>query len=176
VSDARVTLEKGEIRPVLKWLMPDHEAEARAAFQKTLVVRKQGGESRDLADRYFFETVVRLHRMGEGEPFTGLKPAGSDPGMAVRATDAALESKTVDEVVALVTREIEHGIRKRFQHAMEKKHHVGASVEAGREFVNAYVEFVHYVKRLYDQAAGSAHDTHHLSEAGCAEHRRVNEE
>jgi hypothetical protein len=27
-----------------------------------------------LADTHFFETVVRLHRLGEGESFTGLKP------------------------------------------------------------------------------------------------------
>jgi hypothetical protein len=43
-------------------------------FTKTLAVRKQSKEAKELADMYFFETLVRIHCAGEGAPYTGLKP------------------------------------------------------------------------------------------------------
>ena len=103
---------------------------------------------------YFFETMVRLHRAGEGAPYTGLKPAGTDLGPAIAGADKALESGSVDELVKLVTDAVATGIRERFAHTIEKKKHVDESVEAGREYVEAYVTYVHYVERLYDDAKG----------------------
>ena len=50
------------------------EPEGRAVFDKALAVRVLGGTAKELADQFFFETVVRLHRRSEGEPYTGLKP------------------------------------------------------------------------------------------------------
>lgn len=68
----------------------EHEAEIRDAFAKAIAVRGLSGYARQLADRYFFETLVRIHRASEGEAFTGLKPAGSvEPG--IEAADEALE-------------------------------------------------------------------------------------
>ena len=97
VKTAQAALEKGDVTPVLKWVKPEHEAEIRDAFQKTLAVRGLGKDARDLADKYFFETLVRLHREGEGAPYTGLKPAGAvEPVMA--ASDKALEAGSVDEL------------------------------------------------------------------------------
>ncbi len=91
VKDARRALEKGDIKPVLKWLIEDDEKEIRIAFQKTLSVRTKGAEAKELADMYFFETLVRVHRAGEGAPYTGLKPSEAvDPAVAL--ADKALES------------------------------------------------------------------------------------
>ena len=77
VSTAKAALENGDVTPVLKWVKEDDEKEIRELFAKTLSARKQGKEARELADRYFFETLVRVHRAGEKAPFTGLKPAGA---------------------------------------------------------------------------------------------------
>ncbi len=155
VKTAQAALEKGDVTPVLKWVKPAQEAEVREAFQKTLAVRGLGPEARTLADKYFFETLVRLHREGEGAPYAGLKPAGAvEP--VVAASDKALETGSVEGLTQELTRLIAEGIRHRFAETLEKKRHADENVAAGREFVEAYVEFVHYVERLHTDATGAA--------------------
>ena len=75
VKTARAALEKGDVTPILKWVKKENEAEIRDLFKKTLSVRSKGKEAQELADMYFLETLVRVHRAGEGEPYTGLKPS-----------------------------------------------------------------------------------------------------
>lgn len=149
VMAAKQALDKGDITPVLKWIKQDSEPELRAIFAKTLVVRKNGPEARELADMYFFETLVRLHRAGEGAPYTGLKPAGGDIPHVVLEADKALETGTVEKVIKHLKHGVEEGIQSRFAKVMEKKKHAAESVAAGREYVEAYVEYVHYVENLY---------------------------
>ena len=148
VKDARIALEKGDIKPVLKWLKKEDEKEVRVAFQKTLAVRAKGAEAKELADMYFFETLVRIHRAGEGAPYTGLKPGEAvDPAVAL--ADKALESGSLDKLVDVLTKAMANGIREHFQHASETRKHADDSVAAGREFVEAYVIFTHYVEGLH---------------------------
>ncbi len=64
VQTARIALEKGDVTPLLKWVHADDEKEIRVAFQKTLAVRAKGAAAKELADMYFFETLVRIHRAG----------------------------------------------------------------------------------------------------------------
>ena len=153
VQTARIALEKGDITPLLKWMQADDEKEIRAAFQKTLVVRTKGAESKELADMYFFETLVRLHRAGEGAPYTGLKPgAALDPAVAL--ADKALESGSVDKLVGVLSEAMSNGIRERFHHASETRKHADDSVAAGREYVKAYVIFTHYVEGSHAMIKG----------------------
>ena len=148
VKDARIALEKGDITPVLKWLRKADETEVKAAFRKTLAVRAKGAEAKELADMYFFETLVRVHRAGEGAPYTGLKPGESvDPAVAL--ADKGLESGSVDKLVSVLTKAMENGIRERFKHASEAKKHAADSVVDGRKFVENYVVFTHYVEGLH---------------------------
>lgn len=154
VSAARIALQRGDVAPVLKWVREAEEPEVRAAFQRTLVVRGASPEARELADLYFFETVVRLHRQGEGEPYTGLKPASSiDP--AIEGADRALETGSVSDVVALVTERAAAGIRERFALTQSRQTRADESVAAGREYVKAYVAFIQYVERLHLDIAGA---------------------
>jgi hypothetical protein len=67
----------------LIWVQATDEPEIRTAFERTLAVRGLSPQAKQLADRFFFETLVRVHRAGEGAPFTGLKPAGRDLGPAI---------------------------------------------------------------------------------------------
>ena len=78
VTAAKEALDTGDANPVLIWVQEKDEAQIREAFNKTLSVRKLSPETKDLADMYFFETLVRVHRAGEGASYTGLKPAGLD--------------------------------------------------------------------------------------------------
>lgn len=168
VKDARVALESKDVAPVLKWVRPDKEGEIREAFQHALGVRALGPEARALADRFFFETLVRVHREGEGAPYTGLKPAGTavDPGIA--AADAALETGSVDPLVKLLTAEVDTGLRRRFAEVAEARKHAAVNVDTGRRYVAAYVEFVHYAERLTLAATSAAG---HAEKAEPAEHR-----
>jgi len=156
VKDARIALSKGDVTSLLKWVVKEDEKEIQTAFQKTLAVRKLNPEAKDLADMYFFETLVRIHRAAEGAPYTGLKSSVADLDPAVAAADKALESGSVDELAKEISHTIENGIRQRFQQALEAKKHNDASVEAGRKYVEAYVQFVHYVERLHQDADGAA--------------------
>lgn len=161
VVEARTALEAGDVTPVVKWVRGEDEAEIRAAFAKTLAVRKGSPEAKDLADLWFLETLVRVHRAGEGAPYTGLEPAGGEIDPAVRAADAALVSGSVDALVALVTEAAASGIRERFREVVESKKHAGHNVEAGRAFVAAYVEYVHYAEGLYGVATPAPGHAHH---------------
>ena len=156
VSAARDALESGDVNGVLIWVRDEDETEIRAAFDQTRTVRKLGPEARDLADRYFFETLVRIHRAGEGAPYTGLKPAGRDLGPAIPAADVAVATESDAALARLLTEEVRHGLRARFQAVIEKKGYSPDEVAAGRAFVHAYVPFIHYVERLYEAAVRPA--------------------
>ena len=152
VTTAKAALEKGDVTSVLKWVRKEDEKDIQELFGKTLVVRKQGKEAKELAEMYFFETLVRIHRAGEGAPYSGLKTGPAEP--FIIAADKALESGSADTLVKLMTDDVAKGVRERFEHAKETKKHSDESVEAGRKFVEAYVEFTHYVERLYMDATG----------------------
>jgi len=170
VMTAKAALEKGEVTPLLKWVRKEDEKEIQQLFKKTLEVRKQSKEAKELADMYFFETLVRIHRAGEGAPYTGLKPAGTvEP--AVAGADRALESGTVEELVKLVNEAAARGIRERFARVVETRKHADHTVEAGRGFVAAYVDFTHYVERIHmDAVAGSGHVHEQAPAAGEHKH------
>lgn len=153
VTDARLALEKGDVTPVLKWVKSGDEVEIKAAFDDALAIRTKYPDAREFADMYFFETLVRVHRAGEGAPYDGLKPAGAvEP--AVRGADRAIAHGSVEDLVAEMTGIVRDGIEERFAETLEKRAHKDESVEAGRAFVAAYVEFIHYVERLHMDAAG----------------------
>lgn len=154
VETARTALAKGDITPLLKWVKKEDEGVIREAFQKTLAVRKQGKEAQELADMYFFETLVRIHRAGEGAPYTGLK-TGDAIEPVIMESDKALETGSSENLVKLVTDAVAKGIREKFNRAKETKKHADESVDAGREFVETYVIFTHYVERLHLDAEGT---------------------
>lgn len=171
VIDARTALAQGDITPVLKWISADDEKVVRGAFAQTLAVRKQSPEAKELADMYFFETLVRIHRAGEGAPYTGLKPGVSiDP--AIVLTDQALKTGSIDKVVEVMTGALAKGIRERFTRTYENQKHAKDSVAAGREFVESYVVFTHYVEGIHGQIKRNADSADHgeVSAAAKGEH------
>jgi hypothetical protein len=155
VADARLALDKGDVTPVLKWIKLEDEPEIRAAFQRTLSVRAKGAEAKEVADRYFFETLVRLHRMSENAPFTGLKDEPLEDSIAL--ADKALESGSADELIHQTTAHVAGQLRQRFAAASEASNHKTDSVTAGREYVARYVEFMHYVEQLHGSGIEGAH-------------------
>ncbi len=165
VTAARLALQKGDVTAVLKWVRPGDEAAIREVFLKTMAVRKLGPDAREVADRLFFETLVRVHREGEGEPFTGLKPAGVVV-LGIAMADRALEAGSVDRLVQAVSEDMARGVRERYGRVMEAKQHSEESLEGGRGYVEVYVDFIHYVERLHEavEGADAGHHAHHIHE------------
>lgn len=156
VTLAREALDTGNVNLVLPWVPKEGEPEIRRAFEHTLSVRKLGPEAKALADTFFFETLVRVHRASEGAPYTGLKAAGLDLGPAIPAADQALDSGSTEAVEKLLADAIRKGLHEHFHAAMSRKKFAPNDVAAGRSYVEAYVAYVHYVEGLWEAATASA--------------------
>jgi hypothetical protein len=152
VKAAQKALSSGNVNLVLVWVQKADEEQVKQAFDQTRIVRKLSPEAQALADKYFFETLVRIHRAGEGASYTGLKPAGRDLGPAIPLAGESLVSGNVDSLVELVIDETREGLTKRFEHAIKTRDYAPSDVESGREFVRAYVMFIHYVEGVYKAA------------------------
>lgn len=162
---ARQALETGNVNFVLLWVQKADEAEIKRAFERTVAVRQLNPQAKELADMYFFETLVRIHRAGEGAPYTGLTPAGRDLGPVIPAADKALQAGSVDALVKLLTEAVQHGVREHFAAANGKRTYEKNDVEAGRKYVQAYVPFLHYVEGIYEATKASAHGPSHEEQA-----------
>ncbi len=163
IKAAQKALATGNVNLVLIWVRTTDEPEIRAAFEKTQAVRKLSPGAKDLADTYFFETLVRLHRAGEGEPYTGLKPAGRDLGPAIPAGDRAIDTGSVEPLLKALTDEVRNGVAARFEELRGKRSFRSDDLDAGREYVKAYVEFMHYVEGVYQASTNPGHG--HAEEA-----------
>jgi hypothetical protein len=152
VRAAQEALAKGDANLVLIWVQASDEIEIRRAFDQTMNVRKLSPEAQALADRYFFETVVRTHRTGEGASFTGLKPAGRDLGPAIPAADQALKSGDVTPLTDLLVDRMRRGLTDRFNATIAAAKVSPRNVGSGREYVERYVTFIHYVEGMYEAA------------------------
>lgn len=160
VTDARAALTAGRVDPVLKWIPAEQQVEVRTAFAQTLTVRALGEDARALADTYFFETLVRLHRAGEGAPYTGLKPAGSAVEPGVDAADRALAGASVDRLSSAIAGRVQEAIRHRFVQAARLRTHAERSPEDGRRYVAAYVDYIHYVRAVHLAVTGGEAHAH----------------
>ena len=147
VADANRALNTGQIMPVLKWVKKEDETEIKTLFQKVLEVRDLNRVAKELADQSFFETVVRLHRAAEKAPFTGLTSEALPPVLV--EADRSLQTGSLDVLLKMILSGIEAQLQQKFQDALEKKGSADQGAEKGRDYVEAYVTFVHYVEALH---------------------------
>ena len=145
---AKQALDTGNMNLVLIWVQKKDEAEISKVFQETLSLRRMNPQSKEFADRYFFETLVRIHRTGEGAPYSGLKPAGIELEPAIAGADKSLTSG-IQSLKELLLSEVQEELIKRYQEVKDKQNYEIDDVAAGREYVNAYVRFIHYVDGIH---------------------------
>lgn len=165
ITRAKQALASANVNLVLPWVRAEDEPEIRSAFENTLAVRKLGEQAERLADRYFFETLVRVHRAGEGAPYRGIKPAGQDMPPVILAADDALDDGSIDAVIQLLGEAMRKGIHDKFHAALSRRKFDPDNVAAGREYVEAYVSYIHLVEGLWHIASGGDHGHHAGQEA-----------
>lgn len=157
VTAARLALQEGSVDPVLPYVHAEGESEVRQAFELAGKVRTLGPEARDVADRWLFETVVRVHRAGEGAPFTGLKPTGLDVGPVIPAAEQALESGSPAPLADTLCEIVRDQIERRHAHAMELKKRAGEDVPRARAYVEAMLDLQVWAHAVYRQASADPH-------------------
>ena len=162
VTAARQALAAGDPVPVLRWVPVEAEAEVKAAFERARAMRGLSPGAGELADLWFFETVVRLHRQGEGYPYNGLAAPGTPVEPAIAAVDDALAKGDGDALARAMAGEVESALRQRFARVAAAREHADESVERGRELVAAYVELTHFAERLHALASGGEGDAHEV--------------
>jgi hypothetical protein len=158
-------LETGNINPVLAYAPAAAEEEIRAAFEKSRKVRGLGADARGLADQAVMETVIRLHRAGEGAAYTGLKPAGIDYGPVIPAAEHAVETGDLAKLKAVLMEEIEHALRERLAHVRELQKvplepKTAAEVPHARERVSGELGFITFAESLHQAALGKGAEHH----------------
>jgi Family of unknown function (DUF6448) len=158
-------LQTGNVNPVLAYAPAASEAEIRAAFEKSRKVRGLGADARLLADQAFMETVIRLHRAGEGAAYTGLKPTGTDYGPVIPAAEHALESGDLTKLKDVLFEQIDHALRERLAHVREFQKapwepKTAAEVPHARERVTAELGFVTFAETLRQAALGRGAEHH----------------
>ena len=161
IKDAEKALEMNNVNLVLKWVTKEQEKEIISLFQKTYELRNGDKEVYEIVEKHFFETLVRLHRETEGAPYTGLKPAGTTKQI-IQMTDKALKENNVDDFLLKLNNHIDKVVREKYQKVSELNKVKDDSVEKGREFVAAYVDYTHTVEAIHDiiEHGGGTHAGH----------------
>ncbi len=161
IKDAAKALETNNVNLVLKWITKEQEKEITKLFQKTYELRNGDKGVYEIVEKHFFETLVRLHREAEGAPYTGLKPAGTTKQI-IQMTDKALKENNVDDFLLKLNNHINKVVREKYQKASVLNKLKDDSVEKGREFVAAYVDYTHTVEAIHDiiEHGGSSHAGH----------------
>jgi hypothetical protein len=162
IISAKKALKENNVNLVLIWVQKKDEQEIIDAFNKAAAVRGLSAEAQEIADKYFFETLVRVHRTGEGASYTGIKPAGFNNDPSVLEADKTVAGGSLKDLYKILSDELHNGLHHAYDKVEQLKNYDKNDVSAGREFVAAYVNFLHYAERVYNAAkvSESAHEHH----------------
>ncbi len=155
IKDAQKALESKNIFPVLKWIKKEDEEEIVNMFNQVLSFSKENPELKKILEMYFLETVTRIHRKGEGAPYTGLKSSGYPIDPIIKKGDLSLEIGSAEEVAELLTKEIKKEILKRFEKALNLKDKADEDPVVGRNYIEAYADYIHLIEHLHKLLKGT---------------------
>lgn len=163
VLDAKKAISQNNVNIVLKWVPAANETEIKDAFNQVMRVRALSADAKDLADKYFFDTLVRIHRNGEGVAFTGVKPAGTPIDEKIAAADKSIEVGNLSPLKGKVSKEDMPELTERFEKVMSLKNFDVNNVEAGREYIEAYVQFFKFAEGEVEGHGAEAHESGHTA-------------
>jgi hypothetical protein len=156
-QDGVKALESTDLDHALRWITADGEAELREVFERALAARRLGPEAQEVADRWFLENLVRIHRAGEGAAFTGLQPAGVPVEEKVAAADRSIEQGDLRPLAGLISTERWPELERRFAEVLERRDYDLHDVDAGRSYIEAYVRFFKFAEGHDHDHAGRQH-------------------
>jgi hypothetical protein len=165
VTAAREALDAGDVMLVLPFVPGDAEPEVRDAFERVAALRGGDPQAYAVAELWFFETVVRLHRAGEGAPYTGLKPAGLSVGPVIPLAEQAIASGSSEQLADFLARELRDQLAHRLEEVGARAAHRAESLSSGRAYVETALGYQVYCHHLYlamratdqHEAAGHRH-------------------
>jgi hypothetical protein len=157
ITDARKAIAQNNVNYALKWVKAENEAEIKDAFSLMMKVRGLSPDAQLLAEKYFFETLVRIHRSGEGVPYTGVKPSGTPIDEKVKAADKSIEVGNLSPLKGLVPAKDIPELTERFKKVISLKSFNVNNVEAGREYIEAYVQFFKFAEGEVEGPAVHGH-------------------
>lgn len=149
VTAARQAIEARDVDLVLPYVKKTGEPEVVAAFERTMRARNGNPAVNEIADLYFFDTVVRVHRAGEGAPYTGLKPAGLPVGPVIAVAERCIEAGDPTALIRLLTENVSLEVGRRFRQVMDSRRHAEESVDARRQYVEAMLGLEVWSHRLF---------------------------
>ncbi len=146
IADARKAMGQNNVNYVLKWVSAANESEIRDAFNLAMKVKGLSPEAKEISEKYFFDTLVRIHRAGEGVPFTGVKPSGTPIDEKVLAADKSIEMGNLTPLKGMISKDDMPELTERFEKVMSLKNFDVNNVEAGRKYIEAYVQFFKFAE------------------------------
>ncbi len=161
VTAAKTALAQRQAALVLPFVPRSGETEVRRAFDRVLHVRDKGAETRELADLWFYETVVRIHRAGEGASYTGLKPAGLPEGPAIELAEEAVNSGSPTALANFLKSEVEREVERRLARVTALGASADGDIDANREYVEAMLGLEVWAHSLHERIHGEPHEGHH---------------
>lgn len=163
-QDGQTALDTRNPSVALKWVGPESASELSAVFERSLAARELGGAAREVADRWFLENLIRLHRAGEGVAFTGLKPTGTPVDERVAAADRSIADGDLRSLVGQVPSDRRPELTRRFATLLERQHYDIDDVDAGRAYIEAYVRFFKFAEGEDHDLPGTGTAHHHHEE------------
>ncbi|AKG33325.1 DUF6448 family protein [Paenibacillus durus] len=160
VADGKKAMETNNVNYVLKWVQPEYEKEISQIFTLSMKVKDLSPEAKELSEKYFLENLVRVHRAGENAPFTGLKPSGTPIDEKVLAADKSIEAGNLSPLENLIEKDKMPELKERFEKVMALKNFDVNNVEAGREYIEAYVKLFKFAEGEEDHDAHGAEGNH----------------
>jgi hypothetical protein len=149
VTAAELALEMENVNYVLPFVKEEYESELKDAFDRTVIVRELSGEAAEVADYWFFETSVRLHLMGKGKLYGGIKKSGIIREQIIQKAQEAVETGDKTTLENFLMGVMSEAIENRFEAAVSKKDYEINDTEAGRDYIDSMLDFMQFVHGIY---------------------------
>lgn len=142
---------------ILPFVPEGAEEEVRAAFKRSRAAQAEGGHfAHEVADLYFFDTVVRLHRAGEGAACTGLKLSGLDVGPVIPLAARAIQTRSIDDLYTFLSEELQRQLQMRIERIDALS--AGVTTVERRKHVEAVLGLQVYSHHLYKSMQRNQHE------------------